>query len=380
MFAADTPKSLLLVDDEEAFVQILATRLEMSGRPCFTAFNGEEALKLIARPELEAVLLDLNMPGLSGLDVLPRLKAARPDVEVIVLTGAADLAVAAKAMRRGANDYLLKPVDFPALLIALEKAAVRAGEHRERLRALQAGKLMALGALAEGVGHELNNPLQIIMQRAELLGELVDDALGGQTDRGAISSQADLREIGACAESIRKQAKRCGAITAQLLQLAGKARDGLAKTDLPALVERLRLRMEERMANLGMELVLDFESDMPLLPVSPADLEPVLAHLWRNAVDAVEATQQPGFVRITASAGGGVLRIAVADSGEGVRPEHMPRIFEPFFSTRAVGRGVGLGLTICHSMATDLRGTLRCLPNSPRGAIFVMEVPLNFQS
>lgn len=376
--------AVLLVDDERAFADALAFRLQTRGVAVSTAYRGEEAIEQLAQPFLEVVLLDLNMPGPHGLDVLCQIKERRPDVEVILLTGEADFSLAAKGMRRGAGDYLLKPVDFDVLLESLRKARQRAGEHRERLRAAEAGKLMALGALAAGVGHEINNPLQIIMHRSEWLQELAEDASRGRPDYG---------EMAKTAEVIQRQAERAGAITARLLDLAHKSRSGAVTTDLPELVERVTKRLRPRAESLGAELVTALAADLAPLSCSPAELEPVLTHLLTNALDAVEARltsaappvpKQPGspppvspFVRLAAERRDDRVRISVEDTGEGVAPEAAPHIFEPFFSTRPVGGGTGLGLTVCHSIITALRGELRFYPapDPPGGAVFTVDIP-----
>lgn len=370
------PPAVLLVDDEQAFADALAFRLQARGIAVSTAYRGEEAIEQLAQPFLEVVLLDLNMPGLHGLDVLRRMKERRPDVEVILLTGEADFSLAAKGMRRGAGDYLLKPVDFDLLLESLRKARQRAGEHRERLRAAEAGKLMALGALAAGVGHEINNPLQIIMHRSEWLQELAEDASRGRPDYG---------EMAKTAEVIQRQAERAGAITARLLDLARKSRSGAVTTELPELAERVTKRLGPRAESLGVELVTALDADMAPLSCSPAELEPVLAHLLTNALDAVEARLNSAappspvshFVRLAAERHGDRVRISVEDTGEGVPPEAAPHIFEPFFSTRPVGGGTGLGLTVCHSIVTALRGELRFYPASDPagGAVFTVDIP-----
>lgn len=378
------PPAVLLVDDERAFADALAFRLQTRGIAVSTAYRGEEALEQLAQPFLEVVLLDLNMPGLHGLDVLRRIKERRPDVEVILLTGEAAFSLAAKGMRRGAGDYLLKPVDFELLLESLHKARQRAGEHRERLRVAEAGKLMALGALAAGVGHEINNPLQIIMHRSEWLHELVEEASRGQPD---------YEEMAKTAEVIQRQVQRAGDITARLLDLAHKSRSGAMTTDLPELAERLMERLRPRAEILGVELVTALAPDLAPLSCSPAELEPVLTHLLTNSLDAVEAlltsaspavaeppysvAPVPAIVRLAAERHGDSVRISVEDTGEGIAPEVAPHIFEPFFSTRPMGGGTGLGLTFCHSIITALRGELRFYPapDPPGGAVFIVDLP-----
>lgn len=372
---------LLLVDDEAAFAEALAFRLTARGLPCLVAGRGEQALTMLDVQGLEVVLLDLNMPGPHGLDVLRHIKTARPELEVLLLTGEADLAAAATGMRRGAGDYLTKPVNFDALLASIAKARVRAREHRERLRAAEAGKLMALGSLAAGVGHEINNPLQIILQRSEWLQELVDDAKNGRPDYDEMSRSA---------EAIQAQARRAGEITAQLLGLAHKSREGTAESDAAVLAARVLEMQRERAVSLGAALRLDLPPDLPKLPCSPAELEPVLAHLVRNALDAIEArrirpARAPGetaaasggdYVRLFAENTGAAVSIGVEDTGEGIDPELSAYIFDPFFSLRPVGKGTGLGLTVCHSIVSALRGTLRFVPRKPSGAVFTMEIPL----
>ena len=368
--------ALLLVDDEKGFADALVFRLQARGIAAAAVYRGDAALDALEQTSLEIVLLDLNMPGMHGLDVLSLLKEKRPDVEVILLTGEADLAVAARGMRRGAGDYLLKPVDFESLLESIEKAGQRARAHRERLRAAEAGKLMALGALAAGVGHELNNPLQIILQRSEWLQELAEDAAHGSPDYAEMTKTAAV---------IKEQAGRAGAITARLLDLAHRSRTGTATTRLDELAAKVRDRLQARAESLGSTIVMRIAPDIPVLPCSPAELEPVLAHLLTNALDATEACRDMSDsdagphrpILLSATRQGTGVLISVSDSGEGVPPEIAEHIFEPFFSTRPVGKGTGLGLTVCHSIITALRGSIRFHPatDSPRGTVFVMELP-----
>lgn len=393
---------LLLVDDEAAFADALSFRLESRGLPCLCAYRGEAALELAHLPELEVVLLDVNMPGLDGLATLERIKAKRPDVEVLLLTGESDFSIAAKGMRRGASDYLLKPVDFSSLLASIAKARTRVAGYKERMRAAEAGKLIALGALAAGVGHEINNPLQIIVQAAEWMEELLEDCPG---------QHCDVAALRATAKKIAAQGKRCGGITAQLLDLAQRSRASKATTSLPRLLEKVLNRMQERAQHLGVRLDVRMSPSLPVLPCSPAELEPVLAHLVTNALDAIERKTAEGSsaapplngaaaparegtpesggeggehpkkqsspgIWINAEHSEGAVHLEISDSGAGIAPEILPHIYEPFFSTRPVGKGTGMGLTVCHSIITALRGRIRHLTRPSGGTTCRVEIPL----
>lgn len=368
----------MLVDDEQPFADALAFRLEARGLPCLVAYRGEDALDLLESRELEVVLLDLNMPGMHGLDVLRQIKSRRPDLEVLLLTAEADLALAATGMRRGAGDYLLKPVNLEALLESVAKARTRVREHRERLRAAEAVKLMSLGALAAGVGHEINNPLQIILQRSEWLQELLEGAPPGGPEHEEMVKSALV---------IQKQARRAGDIAAQLLALARQSREGAAQARPGETARRVAGLYAARARELGASIILDLEEDLPEAPCSDAELEPVLSHLVRNALDAIEAVQlppsedkaggqgqRPRQVLVSVRKKDGRLRLQVQDTGEGVASEAAPYIYDPFFSTRPVGKGAGLGLTVCHSIVSALRGSIGHLPAPGGGTLFTVDM------
>ena len=367
--------TLLLVDDERAFADALAFRLQTRGTGCLAAYSGEEALRLLERREFEVVLLDLNMPGLHGLEALRLIKEKRPDVEVVLLTGDADFSVAATGMRRGAGDYLIKPVDLEDVLVSVAKAEKRARERKERMRAAEAGKLIALGTLAAGVGHELNNPLQILLHRAEWLQELIEDAQNGAPD---------YAEMQKTAEVLQAQAKRAGSITARLLDLACRSQGG--QTDVMELVHSAVKEYAGRAASLGVTITATADGALPSVACSPAELLAVLSHFMDNALDAVaakaeaareahaalhcgeknangkgrpccgEARADAPAVRILARQSGGMLLLSVDDNGGGLSPEVAARMYEPFFSTRQ-GRA-GLGLSLCHTIVTGLGGRL----------------------
>lgn len=125
---------VLLVDDEEQFVEALAMRLEARGYAVATVFNGDQALSHLKAKDVDVVILDVLMPGLSGIDTLREIKKLRPLTEVFMLTGHATVETAIEGMKLGAFDYLMKPTEIENLVEKITKAYKRKAEHEERIR------------------------------------------------------------------------------------------------------------------------------------------------------------------------------------------------------------------------------------------------------
>jgi len=125
---------VLLVDDEEQFVETLAMRLEARDFAVATAFSGDQALDYLKAHEADVAVLDVLMPGLSGIDTLEMMKKIRPLTEVIMLTGHATVETAIEGMKLGAFDYLMKPTEIDQLVEKITKAQQRKAEHEERIR------------------------------------------------------------------------------------------------------------------------------------------------------------------------------------------------------------------------------------------------------
>ena len=125
---------VLLVDDEEQFVETLALRLEARDFAVATAFNGDQALDYLKGKDVDVVVLDVLMPGLSGIDTLREMKKIRPLTEVIMLTGHATVETAIEGMKLGAFDYLMKPTEIEELVEKIAKAQARKTEHEERIQ------------------------------------------------------------------------------------------------------------------------------------------------------------------------------------------------------------------------------------------------------
>ena len=226
---------------------------------------------------------------------------------------------------------------------------------------LQNEKLAAVGQLVSGVAHELNNPLTSIAGLAELLVE---------QGKAAPESREHLQVI-------RDQAERAGRIVRNLLTFSRKGAPERAPVDLNDVVERTTQLVAYELRIRGIIL----EQTLGTGPVSVEgdlfELQSVVLNLLTNAIQAIGASREPGTGRITigTATGDGEARLVITDNGPGVKPEHLPLLFTPFFTTKEPGEGTGLGLSISYGIVEAHRGRLEYEANVPEGARFTVRLP-----
>lgn len=358
----------LLIDDEEDFVRLLAMRLETRDFPVFTALTAEEGLQAVTSQDPAVVVLDVNLPDMSGLDVLREIRQRRPLVQVVMLTGQSDLNTAIAGMKLGALDYLVKPVDVDVLVEALERATVRRLDQEESLRMIETGKMAMLGKLAEGVAHEINNPVNIILQKAGWAEELLEDA----------PSSPLLTEVAHELKSIQQQVRRCRAIVGKLMSFGGRIDPRPSEFCLASAVQNVLKAFQEKMDGQGVRVCMDISTSLPPVTMPRAELEQVLHHLLENSLEAM--APGGGHIEISACLKDQAIDLRVTDSGPGI-PEHiLSRVFEPFFSTKEVGKGSGLGLAICHGIVRSLGGDIEADSPPGHGATISLRLPLPGQA
>lgn len=134
--------NVLLVDDEPDFLEMFSERLIARGFSVFTAFTGEEALARIRAGGIDVVILDVQLPGMSGIDILHEIKKLEPLVEVMLLTGQGSVQTAVNGMKSGAFDYIMKPADMGELVGKLAGAHKRKSEQEERIRNAEIRRIM----------------------------------------------------------------------------------------------------------------------------------------------------------------------------------------------------------------------------------------------
>ncbi|MEO6878690.1 MAG: PAS domain S-box protein, partial [Gemmatimonadaceae bacterium] len=225
---------------------------------------------------------------------------------------------------------------------------------------LQQEKLAAVGQLVSGVAHELNNPLASVMAFGQLLLAAPED---GPHDRRAI-------------EAINQEAKRAAKIVSNLLTFARQHQPERTIADLNRVVDdTLELRRYAlRIAQVEIDTQLD-----PTLPITWADpfqLQQVMLNLVTNAEHALTNWDGPRRIVVSTAHVESDLVVRVSDSGPGIAAEHLPRIFNPFFTTKPVGEGTGLGLSISDGILREHGGRIRVESQPGEGATFILELPL----
>jgi len=231
---------------------------------------------------------------------------------------------------------------------------------------VETGKLAAVGELAAGIAHEINNPVAIMVEEAGWVEDLLEDE-----DPEKIGN---LEEFARALRHIREQGRRCKQITHKLLSFARKTDSRVQEVILYDLVEQMVALSAQRAKYGSVEIVTDLEPGLPSLRVSLSEMQQVLLNLINNALDAMEKTS--GTIHITARLEGKMITICVADTGPGIPESNLEKIFEPFFTTKPVGKGTGLGLSICYGIITKLGGDIEVRSELGVGTTFRIQIPL----
>ncbi len=231
---------------------------------------------------------------------------------------------------------------------------------------LHVEKMASIGKLAAVVAHEINNPLSGILTYAKLLEKWLK--------RHEIENKED--EAVQCLELIAGESRRCGDIVKNLLTFSRSAPMNVQTTDLNTVIDRSIRLVQHQFEMAGIQLQLNVQNDLPLMQCDPAQIEQVLLALIMNAIDAMPHGGNL-WISTRLIEDSDRVDIEVRDDGAGIPPEILPRIFEPFLTTKESGRGVGLGLAVSHSIVERHSGRIEVTSTLGKGTTFVVTLPLN---
>jgi len=378
---------VLIVDDEEDLRYVYTRQLRGDGYLLDTAVDGEEAIEKIRTNEYAVILTDMRMPRKDGLAVIAAAREHLPDAEIIVLTGHGSLENALQAFKSGnIFEYLLKPLDDIGVLNTVVARAIERRNLRKHNRELfeqlqrayeelrqksemliQNEKMSAIGVLAAGVAHELNNPLTAVVGFAQMIAEKL------KASRPTNWNDTEYERAQQALENLVQGAHRARDIVGSLLRFARATKpDARTLVDINQTLRDAFVFTEHLLLRHGIMLEKRLAPELPPVWGNSARLQHVFTNLLINAQ---QATPSGGTVRVLterAEQPKGVW-VHVEDTGEGIPPEALERIFEPFYTRKE--HGTGLGLSIAKQIIEEHGGEIRVASELGKGARFSVFLP-----
>ena len=366
--------AVLFVDDEPE--NLLTFRYAFDDQlTILTASSGAEALELLQQHDVAVLLSDQRMPGMTGIELCDAARRVRPDAVRMIVTAYTDLHVAIDAINKGhVARYLLKPWRNDELLDVLRTAIdffhVQRTVRDMETRLLRAGSTQVVTAAKASLLHEVKNPLAALVVTLEQTGHVLS-ALQADVEAGRSfdlrSNLAELLEMhgdaALAARQLRTVTERYSPQRARLPAVNRSDCGRVADTTV-----RMLRREVERVARL--EVVIE---DSVEVAMDSSLLGQILLNLILNAAQAIESVPDTrGAITVRARREGTLAVIAVQDDGPGIAPEVIEHVFQPHFTTRA--EGTGLGLTSARELAEQHGGLL--VARSEPGSLTVLELRL----
>jgi len=337
----------------------------------------------------DVVLSDYHMPNFSAPEAFRVVRDRGLDLPFIIVSGTVGEDVAVDAMRLGVHDYLLKGNLIrlvPAIERELREAVLRAERRQMQEELLISDRMVSVGVLAAGVGHEINNPLAASVGNLEVSLELLKvlerdlkrvtpEAIAAAPGAWQARLEQKLADVAVPLRDALAAAGRVGEIVRDL-RLFSRVRDEEQRgpIDLRPLLEST-LRMAWNEIRHRARVVRDYR-DIPPVWANEGRLGQVFLNLVINAAQAIpEGNSEGNEIRISTSHLGDRVVVEVRDTGAGIAPEVLPRVFDVFFTTKPMGVGTGLGLTICHRLVTALGGTITAESKVGQGSCFRVVLP-----
>jgi signal transduction histidine kinase len=385
----DHKATVVVIDDDIHILELADLILSKRGYQVITAPTAGEGMEIIAGRLPELVLLDYMMPEMDGLSALREIRTRFPDTYVVMFTGKGSEQIAVDLMKGGASEYILKPFNNRDLVERLDNVLrIREIElhnrslQREHVRLLQeidnwnqdlqkrvrektdalqraqseiaqSEKLAALGYLSAGMAHEIRNPLNSISLFIQLMRQ-------NSTDPEQLEYQGKiLKEIDRIDDIIRK-----------LLDASRRTRTISSDISIDRVIDNALEVFSPQIETGKIRVTRSYCEAPSPIKADPAELEQIFTNLFLNALDEMPAG---GRLDIQISEESGRVVVRIGDSGGGIAADTLPFIFDPFFSTKT--RGTGMGLPVVQRIARIYEGNISVEKTSSAGTVFRLEFP-----
>lgn len=234
-----------------------------------------------------------------------------------------------------------------------------------------AGKLAEVGEMSTGLAHEINNPLQVMKSELTMINDIIPDI----EQIIKTHDPENMRLLTDSVEQIGVQIDRCGRITQGLLKFARKTDSSRQQIEIQKFLPEVVRMVEQRAYLENIRIIQELDPDIPPLMSDPNQLQQVFLNLLNNAIHALKG-KTPAEIRIKCSQKEGNLKVQVMDNGCGIFPEDMEKIYLPFFTTKPVGQGTGLGLSTVYGIVNGLGGEITVESEINAGTEFTIRLPL----
>ncbi|MCK5850851.1 MAG: response regulator [Kiritimatiellae bacterium] len=392
------PLQILIVDDDEDCREFLAMSLEMQDVPLkvIQASDGEDAVKILDANQFDAVATDMNLPGMDGLALLNHIREKYDELPVILITGYSSVGTAVDALKMGAQDYLVKPLEtadglMGAILKAVDRHKLSKENKALQERLIRANKMESLADLAGGVAHDLNNIL------APMLG--LPDLIISEIQHTCKTCHELLSDTEGDLELMKISAQRAAAVVRDLTTSTKRGNYNTKPVNLNDIVnEYIQSQefIELTRPRSDVTIKTELGHNLRTIGASVPHIIRAIANLTRNGLEAMNkqitgitpekleliittsdvspSEQTIGYELIPV---GNYSVLQVSDSGAGMLKQDMDRIFEPFFTRKKQSRqsGSGLGLSVVHGVIKDHGGYIDIHTEIGKGTTFSLYFP-----
>jgi signal transduction histidine kinase len=427
---ADRQNVILIVDDNPVNLKVLSECLKETGHRVLVASTGAAALDTVQSISPDLILLDVMMPGMNGFELYSHLKALEPtqDIPIIFISALSDSIDKVKGLELGAVDYISKPFQQEEVLARVDiqlrvrrltqELEQQVEEHsadlklaldqlqQSHLQMVQSEKMSTLGQLVAGVAHEINNPVGFIsgnlVHAKDYIQALIDhlQLYRSQADATEIAhheSRIDLdyllEDLPRLLNSMEEGVERIGNLSVSLRTFSRSDNVTPILSDLHEGIESTLMILKHRLkatADRPEITVIKDYGDLPEVECFPGQLNQVFMNLLANAIDAIEEASQgksfaelevqPNYIRIQThlSPDGQQVVIRILDNGVGIPEARQEQVFDQLFTTKPVGKGTGLGLTIARQIVAERhQGQIQLHSQPGQETEFVVTLPLH---
>jgi signal transduction histidine kinase len=380
MTVSTDPPKILVIDDEmgprESLRMLLKPDYQVHTADCV-----EAGMKLLKENRPDTIVMDIRMPGVTGIDGLRKIREIDPHLSVIMLTGFGALETAKEALRLGANDYISKPFDAGEMRDIIGRNVERTRVHRTSEHAAaeikelnnrllkelaQKERLASLGQASAEFVHDLGNPLTIVWGYVQLLAKKLELSENG----GATHNATSIKELNIIEQNVRL----CRELLNMWQSYGSVEASPHKQISVSGVLGEVIKAVEALAAQSGVDLQSSICEDSCMVLGDAVQIKRAIQNVIINAIQA--SAEKKGSVAVTCTQKDFYVDIRIEDNGSGITPAEMSKIFDPYFTTKQGKSGTGLGLYITKKVLDDHNGSIKVDSIPDHKTTFTIRLPL----